>query len=266
MGAAQSALPQPNRVRLPKVRSKRQAQGMLRPRSTPTPNQRGSGENGSPRTEAEGIQSLIRQSTRRPQPAPGCPSPFLQSPRVFAVFAPPARALAASTGPAQRHEHYAEWPPACEQNYMTSCARLSPATQATCPSVLSGGPKPLLGRMRRQARASVPARREGRRRSGRVASVHVQTALAVKGVGASLPSLFSTPGSFPPARNPQPIPSRRARQQSSAGAGAAAPAALRREPRPYGWNRRCSFLDNGTAMSQANTRHALKGKRPPLDK
>jgi len=37
-------------------------------------------------------------------------------------------ALAASTGPAQRPKHYAQWPLACEQNYVTSCARLSPAT------------------------------------------------------------------------------------------------------------------------------------------
>ena len=70
-------------------------------------------------------------------------------------------ALAASTGPAQRHDHYAEWPPACEQNYVTSCARLLPATQATCPSVLWGLPKPLLGRMRRQARGV--SSREARR-------------------------------------------------------------------------------------------------------
>jgi hypothetical protein len=71
------------------------------------------------------------------------------------------RVLAANTGPAQRHEHYAGWPPACEQNYMTPCARLSPATQATCPPVLSGRPKPLLGRMRRQARGV--SSREARR-------------------------------------------------------------------------------------------------------
>lgn len=79
-------------------------------------------------------------------------------------------ALAASAGPAQRHEHYAGWPPACEQNYVTSRPTLTCETSGL-PFGLVGPAQAAIGKdapagagvSSREARRPPPIRPGGQR-------------------------------------------------------------------------------------------------------